>query len=367
MIWRRGLGHQIWLSMSGVTIAIVMIAFFGVYAIYMLLFDFVPQLVDEDDYFLSGTDILILAVLSLVALLVAGLVSLKLAARILVPLNSLAESARRIAAGDLTARAIPGDRSLGETAHLVADFNAMAEKLQAMADDMVAWNAAIAHELRSPLTILKGKLQGIVDGVFTPDEKLIHSLLQQTEALSRLVDDLRLVTLADGSRLELEIAPVNLAHQIRTLTDLVKPDMREKGYSFDLDLADLIVPVDTARIRQALIAILDNAQRYANPGSIEIALRKQDEMALIRVEDSGPGLPPEYAKRAFEPFTRGDASRSRQFGGSGLGLSVVRAIAEAHSGTATYHTSSHGGAVFEIALPLCHKQDKGPVNLHREH
>ncbi|QWW71447.1 HAMP domain-containing protein (plasmid) [Rhizobium sp. WYJ-E13] len=351
MIRRPALSRQILLSMAVVTMIAVLVVFFGVYVIYAILISLFPYLLDEDSWLPSGTDLLILTGLAFPALLVAGFVSLKLAARILVPINSLAESARRIADGDLTARATPGDHSLGETAHLVADFNIMAQKLQDMADNVAFWNAAIAHELRTPLTILKGRLQGVADGLFPVDEKLIDGLMVQTEGLTRLVNDLRVVTLADAGRLDLQIELIDLAAEIRKVADVVAPSLQQAGFSLELALVDMTVPADAVRLRQVLLALLNNAQRYARPGRIEVFTLASGNEAVIRVEDSGPGLPPNFDKRAFEPFTRADDSRSRLYGGSGLGLSIVRAIAEAHGGQASCRNSSRGGAVFEISLP----------------
>lgn len=322
----------------------------GLYISWAVLVSYFPQLVDYNSFLPSGTDLLTLAVLVLVALIAAVAIALKLTARILTPLNSLAESARRIAKGDLAARAVPGDRSLGETAHLVDDFNAMAQRLQDMADGMVHWNAAIAHELRTPLTILRGKLQGMADGVFEPDQTLLRNLLVQIDGLTRLVDDLHVVTLADSRRLSLQVEEVALATEVQRVVDLVGPSLAEAGFSLDLKLADITVSVDAARIRQALIALLENARRYAKRGRIEIVTRASGGWVLLSVEDEGPGLPPEFVPRAFEAFTRADPSRSRHLGGSGLGLSIVRAIAEAHGGKASYRGSPRGGAVFEIAI-----------------
>ncbi|GAA0001266.1 hypothetical protein BRDID11002_12660 [Bradyrhizobium diazoefficiens] len=110
----------------------------------------------------------------------------------------------------------------------------MAQRLQDNADDMIAWNAAIAHELRTPLTILKGRLQGIADGVFTPDEASIGNLLLQIDGLSRLVDDLRTVTLADSGRLDLGRGPVALAAEIQNVADLLEPVLANAGFSLEL-------------------------------------------------------------------------------------------------------------------------------------
>jgi Signal transduction histidine kinase len=355
---RHRLSGQIIVSMSVVATIAMLIVFVGSFIFYGIYLTYVPAPPGPPPLLPEAPDLLLIAFFLLVGLALAIVVALRLAKRILAPLNSLAESARKIAAGDLSVRASPGDRSLGETAQLVDDFNAMAQRLQDIAKDMIAWNATIAHELRTPLTVLKGRLQGIADGVFAPDEALIRNLLLHVDGLSRLVEDLRTVTLADGGRLDLRIEKIGLAAEIRSVIDLLEPSLLKAGFLLDVTLLDLVVRGDGSRIRQALLALLDNAQRYARPGSIELSTLKSGNSAVIRIEDEGPGLPPEFAGRAFEPFARSEPSRSRRFGGSGLGLSVVRAIAEAHGGRAAYRRSSRGGAVFEIQLPLM--EDCGP-------
>jgi len=349
---RYRLSGQIILSMSVVATIAMLIVFVGSFIFYGIYLSYFPPPPGPIPMLPEASDWVMIAVFLLIGLALAIVVALRLAKRILAPLNSLAESARKIAAGDLSARASPGDRSLGETAQLVDDFNAMAQRLQDIAEDMTAWNATIAHELRTPLTILKGRLQGIADGVFAADAALICNLLLQVDGLSRLVEDLRTVTLADGGHLDLRIEQVALAAEVRSVAELLEPSLVKAGFVLDVTLVDVAVRGDAVRIRQALLALLDNAQRHARPGRIELSTLKCGDVAVIRVEDEGPGLAPAFARRAFEPFTRSEASRSRRLGGSGLGLSVVRAIAEAHGGHAAYRRSSRGGAVFEIELPL---------------
>lgn len=351
MITNHSLSRQILLAMAAVTIIAVLIVIVGIYLAFIAIVHLAPGSLSEDSLVPSGTELLVYAALAFLALLVAGHVSVHLAARILVPLNSLAGAAQNIAAGDLTARAVPGDASLGETAHLVADFNTMAERLEAMGNDVVYWNAAIAHELRTPLTILKGRLQGIADGVFEPEPDLIANLLLQVDGLSRLVDDLRTVTLADSGNLDLRLFQVELADEVRKVADVIGPSFSEDGFTLQLSLVALTARVDPVRIRQALLALLSNARRYATPGNVEISILKSGSNAILRVEDTGPGLPREFVEQAFRPFSRADASRSRRSGGSGLGLSIVRAIAEAHGGSASCRNSSRGGAVFEMSFP----------------
>ncbi|WP_431825434.1 ATP-binding protein [Burkholderia sp. F1] len=350
---RSKLSRQIVLSMGLVSVTTTLIIFVGLFVIYGLLFTFSPPAQERviDVLIPHAADYLIFAILLLTGLIAAVVMATRLARRILKPLNSLAESARSIAAGDLAARAHPGDRSLGETALLVDDFNAMAIRLQGMTSEMTAWNAAIVHELRTPLTILRGRLQGLRDKVFEPDESLFRGLLNQVEGLSRLVDDLHIVTLQDIGRLDMNIQPTDIELEVRSAVDSVSDALHDAGFAVEMATTAIVVQCDGARIRQALLALLDNARRYAVPGKLRIEMAVHGSSVVLSVEDEGPGLSPEFARHAFEPFTRADVSRSRKFGGSGLGLSVVRAIAQAHQGHARYVTSRAGGSIFELDIP----------------
>lgn len=349
MTLRAGLSRQILLAMSAITVMAGLLVFFGTYLAYTAIIAFYPGLGAGDEW-LAPTDLVILGAAILVALPIAAFVALRLARRILEPLETLAQSARRIADGDLSARVPPGDRSLGETAGLIDDFNSMAQRLEDMATDMALWNATIAHELRTPLTILKGRLQGMIDGVFEPDERSLRGLVLQVDSLARLVEDLRTVTLADSGHLDLQIEPVRLSQEIGHMAELLAPDLKAHGFSLILELSDVVVPADGARIRQALLALVTNARRHANRGAITISLAESGGEAVLGVADEGPGLSPEMATRVFDPFVRGDPARSRELGGNGLGLSVVRAIVEAHGGRLRYRPSKSGGALFEMLL-----------------
>ncbi|MAY62367.1 MAG: two-component sensor histidine kinase [Rhizobiales bacterium] len=345
----KGLSRQILFAMASVTVAAGLLVFFGTYLAFTILFYFSPWS-QETDNWLTGFDFITLAVFIFIALIVAALISVRLARRILEPLESLAMGARRIKDGDLSARAVPGDHSLGETALLVEDFNAMAQRLEDMASDMTLWNATIAHELRTPLTILKGRLQGMIDGVFEPDETSLHALVLQVDSLARLVEDLRTVTLADSGHLDLRLQPVRLEDEITRLAGVLEQELKRDGFDLRLELSDVLVSVDAMRIRQVLLALITNARRYAVRGVIEISLQAENDRVILRVADEGPGLTSDIAASAFEPFRRGGQSGSLEKGGNGLGLSVVRAIIEAHGGTVRYAPSDRGGAMFEISL-----------------
>lgn len=349
---RHRLSRQITLSMSFVVAIAVLMVFVGTFIFYSIYMTWFPPPPDPPTLLPEAPDFILIAIFLLLGLAIAIHAALRLTRRILAPLNSLAEGARKIAAGDLTARAVAGDRSLGETAQLVDDFNAMARRLEDAAESMTSWNAAIAHELRTPLTILRGRLQGLTDGVFEPSDELFRSLLVQVENLSRLVDDLRVVTLSDSQRFDMRVEPTDLANEVAQAVDAMRPALEGAGFSVRMTTEPVTLPCDGPRIRQALLALLENARRYATPGLIVIRMTLETSEVAIAVEDEGPGLSAEFAARAFDAFARAEPSRSRQFGGSGLGLSVVRAIAEAHGGHARYRTSEKGGSVFEIVFPI---------------
>ena len=339
-------------TMVGVTLVGVATAFFGSLAAYAALYTYLPGWVNTETWMPTGMDWVLVSVLSLPVVAAAGAVSMKLAQRILAPISALADSARQIAEGDLSARAGTQTGSFKEIAVLVSDFNHMAESLQDNADRITAWNAAVAHEIRTPLTILKGRVQGAMDGVFPLDQKLLRDAMQQINGLSRLVDDLRLVTLADSGKLALRISKSSVSRDVLEAVDVVRPLLGQAGFTIETSLTPLEIRADTMRLQQALHALLANVERHANPGLVKISARQEGDMVAICIEDPGPGLPPQFVKRAFNPFMRADALGATDSGGSGLGLSVVRAIATAHGGRVSYDTTPAGGAAFTLFLPI---------------
>jgi two-component system sensor histidine kinase AdeS len=293
-----------------------------------------------------------LAVLTVLAACVAVGLAIGVGKRLARPMERVAHAARRVAQGDLDARAEPERGSSLELRQLVDDFNRMADSLAASRRELKESTAAIAHELRTPLTILRGRLQGIHDGVFASGPAEITALIQQVESLSRVVEDLRVVSLAGAASLALERRPVELATEVENLLPVIEPDLHALGMRLELDLRPARVHADPQRLRQMLICLLDNARRYASDGGVvRIETISAGSAGVLRVLDRGAGFPPGGAERAFEHFWRSEASRSRQTGGSGLGLSVVRAIADAHGGQAHAANRPDGGALLEVRLP----------------
>lgn len=347
-----GLSRQIALTMMAIAFGVTLWVVLTSYVFYFFAISYWPEQFTQDTFVPTGPEWIWIIATTLMGLVFAIAVGVHLAQRILVPLNSVTDGIRRVAQGDLDARAIAGDRSLGEAAGLADDFNALATQLQCTTKEMVFWNAAIAHELRTPVTILRGRLQGLAEGIFTPDESQFRSLLSQVDGLARLIEDLRAVSLAESGHLHLHIQETDLDAEVKSVVDFCRHTHQMVDQRLTLDLNTSSTMCDPVRIRQALLALLDNARRHAVPGEVFIQTQQQDGWCILRVEDEGPGIPLESASDMFAAFRQmRDSSETATSAGSGLGLAVVAAIARAHKGDACCFPSEKGGACFELHWP----------------
>lgn len=347
-----GLNRQIVLSMSVLMVCSILLIWIGSWIFYAVAFRIDPGMLSEpDDWSPTTVEWLWILAITIFGLVLAVFFAVKLAARILTPINSVMDSVRRVAHGDLAARAVAGDRTLGETAVLVDDFNSMAERLERGARESRTWNAAIAHELRTPVTILRGTLQGVVDGVFRPEEVEFRALLSQVEGLGRLIEDLRTLSLADSGQMQLRLESTDLSRELADVAAVLAPELAAAGLQLRLDLCGQPVRCDPPRIAQVVLALLDNARRYADPGVLALATRVDGGNYILTLEDAGPGLPDELARQVFDAFRRGGSERVLASNGSGLGLAVVEAIARAHGGSASCTHSTAGGSRFTVAWP----------------
>lgn len=295
-------------------------------------------------FFLSG--------IALLSILLSSLIAVFVASRIGKPLESVSIAASQVAQGNLTARADAGRGGSGEAYQMIENFNLMAASLERFERQSVESSAAIAHELRTPLAILRGRLQGMLDGIFNREGRDIELLIGQVDSLTQIVNDLSVVSLANAGRLGMKREPIDLATEIAALLALIEPDLIAAGISVSRELRACRVRADPNRIRQATLALVQNARVHASAGrSIHVETFTEKRTAIIRVSDRGPGLPPGDPALLFEPFWRSDTSRNRAAGGSGLGLSVVASIVEAHGGTVHALPRVDGGAVFELRLP----------------
>lgn len=287
------------------------------------------------------------ALLSLAVIVVYVWIARRIANRFAAPVLAVAEGAKKIGAGDFSHRIAPPPRLTRELQGLVDGFNAQAEALEGSERRMRFQTAAVAHELRTPLTVLNGYIQGALDGVFPRDDAHMRILLTQVSDLSRIIDDLRTVSLASTGALGLEVADCDLAEETRSVLHALAPQFAAAGMAVSTALAPALVRADPARIRQMLRAVLENARRYAAEGGcLSVSTFVKDAECVLRIDDRGPGFPVDH--RAFEGFWRADLSRTRATGGSGLGLSVVKALVDAHGGEVTITNRRNGGARVEL-------------------
>lgn len=270
------------------------------------------------------------------------------------PLHELAQAARAIGQGDLARRVVP--RGTQEIVDVGTSFNQMAGQLERAAENRRSLMADVAHELRTPLTVLQGNLRAILDDVYVMDKEEVTRLYDHTRHLTQLVEDLRVVALAEANQLPLFLEPVDAAPLLTEVWAGFEPIAAEKGVALDLRLPGppLMIRVDSARIRQVLHNLLSNALRHTpSGGDITIAGSNGGDAVTIAVRDSGEGIRPDQLAHVFDRFYRGDPARARDTGGTGLGLAIVKAIVEAHHGQVT--AASPGpdqGAEFVISLPV---------------
>ncbi|EJS8562319.1 HAMP domain-containing histidine kinase [Salmonella enterica] len=347
------LSRQILTHMLSLTFIIIAIAVLGSYLFYSFLTDYLPGEMNagnEDDMtFLDWMWILIASITSLV---VSLFFTIKLSTEILKPLNDVACSLKQIAQGNLTARASGSRFQLGDMNNLVNDFNEIAEKLQTLDAHRNLWNAAIAHELRTPVTILRGRLQGLVDGVFEPGPVLFRNLLKQTEALTNLIDDLRVVSSSGGAGYSLKLREVDLETMILNAVDTFLPDFEAKQCKIITKLKYQNSVCDPLRIIQCLNILFDNALKYSTSETLLVKNGVMGNYNFIIVQDEGPGIPEEFQGALFQPFQRGKYAKQINPEGCGLGLSVVKAIMRAHGGNVSYSLTQENGSIFKLSWPV---------------
>lgn len=283
---------------------------------------------------------------------VALFLAMILISQVLSPLRLLSRATERIARGDLTQRVVL--RARDEFGQLGESFNRMIDNLRRSERARQTMTADIAHELRTPVTIIQGNLEAILDGIYEPTPETIAPIYEETLHLGRLIDDLRELSLADAGELPLNRTPTDIVALTHQVTDTIAgalEDGPEIVVNTEPDLP--MIPIDPMRIRQVIVNLVSNAVRYTpKDGQIEVALRKVGNELELTVTDTGPGISPEDLPHLFERFYRGDRARARASGGSGLGLAIAKQWVEAHGGRIWATNAPGGGARFIVHIPL---------------
>jgi two-component system, OmpR family, sensor histidine kinase BaeS len=299
-----------------------------------------------------------LAVGVTVALAVALVVTWLVARRLAAPVAEAGDAARRIADGDYQTR-LPQPRIGPELDALTAAFNTMASRLASIEGTRRRLLTDLAHELRTPLASIEATIEAVSDGILPADQSTLDTLTDQSQRLHRLVGDLSAVSRAEERQLNLDPGLVPMQDVVSAAVAAARPRFDAKVITLTVHGApQWQVLADTDRLAEALGALLDNALRHtAQGGTVTVATTRQDNQCKIAVSDTGEGFDPAIATRLFERFYRGDTSRTASGAGSGIGLTIAKAIVKAHGGQILAHSDGPGtGARFEVTLPIA-----GPI------
>ena len=292
-----------------------------------------------------------IGILSFILAIFLVVVATLLVRRFVNPLADVIYAARAVANGDLNTRIQthgPQDlRSLSES------FNEMANSLERNDRERREMLADVAHELRTPLSVIRGRLEGIMDGVYEENSSQVSTALEQTYILERLIDDLRLLTLAETRQLHFDKSNVDIESLIQRVLDMFSAESQEKNISlsFSEKNGNLFATIDPQRFEQVMSNLIGNALRYINEnGKVWVTANETNNGLRITVNDNGAGIPAEDLPFIFDRFWRKDKSRSRAFGGTGLGLAIAKQLIEAQGGTIEAKNSEEGGLQVIILL-----------------
>ena len=303
----------------------------------------------------AGAVLIALAAGVVIALAVALFVTWLVARRLAAPVAEASGAAYRIADGDYQTRLRqPG---LGpEFDQLTTSFNTMARRLATTEQTRRRLLTDLAHELRTPLASIEATIEAVTDGILPNDAAILATLTEQSQRLHRLVGDLSAVSRAEERQLNLNPVLIPLEDVVSGAVTAARPRFEAKGISLTTDHGDAVgqVLVDPDRLAEVLGALLDNALRHTAPGgTVTVATARHGSQCRIVVTDPGEGFDPALAAELFERFYRGDSSRTASSAGSGIGLTIAKAIVSAHHGELKGNSDGPGtGARFEITLPL---------------
>jgi histidine kinase len=282
----------------------------------------------------------------------AGFAAVIVARRILRPISEVRQTTRRLAAGHYDERVSPPAEL--ELAALAADVNLLADALETTEHRRAQLISEVAHEMRTPLTTIRGYAEGVLDGVFAPDEELLTAVVEETSRLERLASDLATLSRAEEHALPLQITKEDLGELATFAATRLRPQFDDKGVTLAIDdTPPLPVNVDRDRILQVITNLLGNALVYTPPnGRVAVTPERRDVHAAVAVRDSGIGIASEDLGLIFERFYR-VPGLTRPSGGSGIGLTIARGIAQAHRGDVKVASDGLGeGATFTLELPL---------------
>ena len=356
--WRRvGRRMPFFRRMGCVFFVFALLAFTGLLAILQLIFTFFQGSAPEG----RSSLIIPLGFIAFILMLMAISWGVRSLRRVSVPLDNLLEASAKVADGDFSARV--EERGPPEVRALTRGFNSMAERLQVNDQQRRAMLADVSHELRTPITVIQGNIEGILDGLYPADEARLQSIMEETQILSRLVDDLRTLALAESGSLQLRREPTDLKELIRDTVAGFETQAKEKAIKIALLLEDAEeMEVDPLRIREVLTNVLGNALRYTpDRGEIKVGVKEASTVeasdalteeavskrsVVVFVQDTGPGIEASDLSHIFDRFYKSSDS-----GGMGLGLSIAKYLVEAHGGKISAESEVGKGSRISFTLP----------------
>jgi signal transduction histidine kinase len=284
-----------------------------------------------------------------VGLAVALLLGWLLVRQLTRPLNKLTRATREVSQGELNHRvSVESNDELGE---LAESFNRMTNSLQESEEIRRRMISDIAHELRTPLTVLSGEVEAIREGVYEPTDEKLGEIQEDINLLNRLIDDLRELTLAEAGELELNRGPTDLAKLVRRSESKLSDHAAETDVDLKTDLPEALpkIDLDADRISQVINNLVKNAIRHTGPGEVQLSLEERPEDIVVKISDTGEGIPEEKLEHVFDRFYRVESSRSGE-GGSGLGLSIAKELVEAHGGKIWIDSEPGKGTTVSFSL-----------------
>lgn len=292
----------------------------------------------------------------LIAGILAFIIAIVISNSLLKPVKLLTQAADSLAHGNLSARVmIKGN---DEISRLGDSFNTMAESLESSENRKKALTADIAHELRSPLAVQKAQLEAMQDGIVPMNQESLQTIVDQTNFLTRLVDDLRTLALVDTGELPLQLENIDLVKICEQVVGRFQSQAKQQGIHLTLvnssSTGNLMINADTDRVMQILGNLITNALHHTSGGGdVSVIVMKEHKDAMVVVKDNGCGIPDADLPHLFERFFKGDKSRNRENSGStGLGLSIARHLARVHGGDLSAQNNPEGGARFIFTIPL---------------
>ncbi|OPY61895.1 MAG: putative sensor histidine kinase TcrY [Syntrophorhabdaceae bacterium PtaU1.Bin034] len=311
--------------------------------------------------------LLIMTALFPLALALAGGGGWFLAHRALLPVDRMTRTAREIKAGKLDAR-IEKTGANDELDRLADTLNEMLDRLQSAFTEMRQFTADASHELQTPLTILRGEIEVALRARRSPEEytAVLKSCLEEIQRISLLVEGLLLLARSDAGVLKMDRSPVDLIVVAEEVLNQLRPLAAEKAVTLGLGrIEPLEIVGDFTHLRRLLVNLVDNAIKYTLPhGTVTVSVERREPWAALTVKDTGIGIPPEEKEKIFQRHYRSAEARSSEQGGSGLGLSLVKSIVEAHGGRIELESTVNQGSTFTLLLPLSEQTALKNSNLH---